>query len=633
MPSIRLVLATLAAACLLSMTASAQDALGDGHALDSNLSTQGKRNTGRMTGDDARFSLSRRALSGRGYHSTVGYESNADFRARNSELTMYADSLNNNPWYWENLGNLTTELVSSGGSGSLGAAGANIGGGYYNPYFWNANADNAARVDLGRRIGDHGDLQRPFGGTNPNNVSPLEYDDTQVDDRSRPVTYSIGQPHRYLQDERRSSVLRSHYEMRDLNSQPNYIGVGVSAADIPVRYSASTLQGIVPTTYPLSHLDMGISQLDMARLFDDNREGRTQSDIGAPWRINFNILSNEDNRIVDDSDGDRIVNRADETLDDLLAKIGERYEEARGTDMTEDPGTLTMLQDDYRNVLGEILDGRGMDEAPMGLEPENIAGINEPAVTPETTIPGEEGTESLEPAPSTTTLMPLEEFGLVLRHGQQVDAFANDDKSRVSELILAGQDKLQQGEYFWAERRFNRALRMEPGQPLATAGLAHAQLGAGLYLSSSLTLQSLLAFQPEMIDVVYDESLLPTQEDLDRAIRELNRRLTAERDADRYAFLLAYIGHQTGNGAMVQQGLREMRKAHGEEPFIRLLEQIWLPERNSVDTEPVELIELQPVEEVEVERAPEPAPEIREEPKPEPKPEPVEPVGGDILDD
>ena len=111
-----------------------------------------------------------------------------------------------------------------------------------------------------------------------------------------------------------------------------------------------------------------------------------------------------------------------------------------------------------------------------------------------------------------------------------------------------------------------------------------------------------------MIDVVYSKTLLPLPEDLERAVRELNRRITSEADSDRYAFLLAYIGHQTDNPAMIEQGLREMRRVRGDEAFLELLEQIWLPERKPVE-EAVEIIPLEPVE------------------------DPSEPVGSSLLDE
>ena len=617
----------LALTALLAATGSAagQNALGDGHALDGNISTRGRENTetGRVRAEQDRFSLSQRAADGRGFNQSIGFRSNADFRRANSEMTFYADSLYNNPWYWENLGNLTTELVGSGGSGGMGRIAANSGGGYYNPFFYNSQADNPGRFAMGRGLGNYGQGgYNEFGGVRARDVSKTDYLDLETDERNRPVTYGIGEPNRFLRDDRRSNFLRNEYELRDINSRPDYVGIGRSAADVPVRYSATTLQGISPLPYPTSHIEMGLTEYDLARVQEDERLGRRASNVGNMWRPNFDALSQIDNRISNDADGNRIDDRDYRTMDQLLMEIADRYNEVREQDGVADPGALTMLQNDYQNVLKEVMDGYGLQEAPAGLDPTNIVGTGEDDVLSTTPpVPPTPGAETA-PEAEEPSLMPLEKFGQVLRHGQQIEALSSDDKTRISELILGAQDKLNTGEYYWAERRFNRALRLEPGNPLATAGLAHAQLGGGLYLTSALTLQSLLGFQPEMIDVVYSRTLLPLPEDLERAVRELNRRITSEKDSDRYAFLLAYIGHQTDNPAMIEQGLREMRRVQGDEAFLELLEQIWLPERTPVEEE-VEIIPLEPVE----------APAKPEDTQSEVRDAPSEPVGSDLLDD
>ena len=73
---------------------------------------------------------------------------------------------------------------------------------------------------------------------------------------------------------------------------------------------------------------------------------------------------------------------------------------------------------------------------------------------------------------------------------------------------------------------------------------------------------------------------------------------------------------------MIEQGLREMRRVQGDEAFLELLEQIWLPERTPVEEE-VEIIPLEPVE----------APAKPEDTQSEVRDAPSEPVGSDLLDD
>ncbi len=595
------ILLSLSIVTLLASEAQGQDALGDGHALDANLSTRGTRNTmtSRSASEEGRFTIGQNPLAGRGYHNAVGYNSNSDFQRANNEMAMYADSLYNNPWYWEHIGSLSTSLITSGGSGGLGRAAADAGGGYYNPFFWNANAENpsSSRVNVGRRIGDFGHYESEDGL--PKEAAPGGIDNLMDRQMTRPVVYGIGQPSKFLRDDRRSSVLRSMYDLRDLNTDPDYIGVGVSSGDVPVRYAASPLTGVTPQNYSTSHTDLGLTSLDTARIQEDFRYGREFDPIGKAYRPDLEGSLGYAARITNEADGTRLEDRTDATLDDLLGVVATRYQETLGSSNAPD---ATMLENEYRNVLNRVAAGYGESEVGMGEEPVGIAGIPDPAG--QTGFDGELDLPSEPPTPPTIdsppqletgeltapeqTPMPLDRFGLILRHGQQVSSLANDDGTRRSELILDAQEKMADGEYLWAERRFNRALRLTPGHPLATAGLAHAQLGGGLYLSSALTLQSLMGFQPEMIDVVYSESLLPRSEDMDRIITELNNRMTGDFDQDRYGFLFAYIGHQLDNPMMIERGLKEMKKNDENEAFVELLQSIWLPgeEPESIPNEP-----------------------------------------------
>ena len=105
--------------------------------------------------------------------------------------------------------------------------------------------------------------------------------------------------------------------------------------------------------------------------------------------------------------------------------------------------------------------------------------------------------------------------------------------------------------------------------------------------------QGLLGLQPEMIDVTYDRRLLPGQDDLDRAISDLTGRLRYQADLDRYGFLLAYIGHQLDREDMMIQGLDAMRRGGADEPFVSILEEVWLGSM-TIPAEPDTLDEIQP---------------------------------------
>ena len=123
-------------------------------------------------------------------------------------------------------------------------------------------------------------------------------------------------------------------------------------------------------------------------------------------------------------------------------------------------------------------------------------------------------------------------------------------------------------------------------------------MGAGLHLTAALTLKSLLGFQPEMIDVIYDPSLLPDRSDLENTIREISQRIDREEDLDDYGFLLAYIGHQLDQPDLIRRGLNAMNRANQDLVFTDLLTRIWLPEVD-VDLSVIDLLDDEPVEEPE----------------------------------
>ena len=163
-----------------------------------------------------------------------------------------------------------------------------------------------------------------------------------------------------------------------------------------------------------------------------------------------------------------------------------------------------------------------------------------------------------------------------LRHGERLKKLVSQDRTRFNELLGDAEQRLRAGEYFWAERRFRRALRFVPGHPLATAGMAHAQVGAGLYVPAALTLRRLLASHPEMIDVQYDQSLMPNRVRLRSAIGALQDRLQERRDRGLHAFLLAYIGHQIDDRDLVESGLAVMDEVDPDDPLLNVLREVWL---------------------------------------------------------
>jgi tetratricopeptide (TPR) repeat protein len=235
---------------------------------------------------------------------------------------------------------------------------------------------------------------------------------------------------------------------------------------------------------------------------------------------------------------------------------------ARAVDETEDIATqdaqsLAWLENQYSMLQNEL----------TGIPLYGDIDEDGEVITYE--IPEEESDELSEEA--------IDYLASALRHGEQINQLSGQNSTRFDELVHLGELELAKGNYFDAQRRFNQSLQFIPGHPLATAGLGHAKIGAGLYLSAGYVLQSLLSFQPEMIDVKYGEGLLPPRIELVRAAVTVQNRLDAERDAGTYAFLLAYLGHQLHDQEMVENGLDVLEMYSGsDDPITPLLRKIWL---------------------------------------------------------
>ena len=173
-------------------------------------------------------------------------------------------------------------------------------------------------------------------------------------------------------------------------------------------------------------------------------------------------------------------------------------------------------------------------------------------------------------------LLPVPEMAEILRHGKKFDQLGSDDRRRVDDLIRQGEEALRNGEYFQAERRFGQAQVLASDNPLIEAGIAHAQIGAGLYLSAGLTLRNLFEAQPELIDARYDAKLLPTGGRLDEAVTLMRTRILRGDDAPGYGLVLAYIGHQTENRTLVEEGLAAVSGNDALDASRELFKGIWL---------------------------------------------------------
>jgi hypothetical protein len=541
-----------------------------------------------------RFEARVNEAGGRQFERSFDITTNAQFRTHNLDdpaSLLQTDSLYNNPWYWQHIGSLQTEMMT-GGSGTAHMDGMSNGD-YYNPFFydqWKTSEgmrhSGALTSEMG--AGDRGAVNRmddrsggpaKLPGTNEPLYTPQQ------------VRFGLDADRSVLSGNRLGTTLRASIDDTWDGRIERNMGRGLVGDGVPVRYVGSQLRGLATRPVIPGALDRGLTSYDIASVRDDSLAGRPTPPMGQTWDTRFGDLAMASNRLASTRVADTSVASTlvqvpiAGDLAGIYQSMADRYGSLAPGSMSI-AARLERLDREYRMLRGRLI--TGLDQLPSGTLPSDL-GLRTPDALP---APGPSRTSDSgdlagkgSTAEPTTKPRPLDvqpvltyaDYGLVLQHGQTVNSLAAGDGGRFDDLVTSAAKKLSSGDYLRAERRFNRALRLVPGHPLARAGLGHAQLGAGLYLSSALTLQTLLAFQPEMIDTDFAAKLLPAPEDLDRAISMLNDRLQGDADLDRYGFLLAYIGHQLDRPSLVSTGINAMRQANADEDFVALLEQVWAP--------------------------------------------------------
>lgn len=159
-----------------------------------------------------------------------------------------------------------------------------------------------------------------------------------------------------------------------------------------------------------------------------------------------------------------------------------------------------------------------------------------------------------------------------------------------AEHITTGQRLIKAGRYFDAEERFTHALSVKPEDIPSQLGRIHAQIGAGMVLSASVNLQSLFSLHPEVVASKYAGNLLPTPERIDTLIIRLkersgitrpkltNRMMESNRVRVSSALLLAYLGYQTDDQQIILAALAVVNERGGDADrrFASLLTQVWV---------------------------------------------------------
>jgi len=496
----------------------AQTSLGDGRALDSSTSSLGRENLRENLPNGVRNNQIRNGsvLQGRSFSQGFGHNDDASLRllqdAAGESDASYDETLNNSTWYWDHWSQQSTQFLKQDRS-------------YFNPTFIDNWSTLPQSMSEGRTIRSYSHEWNEKDAAKYGGEGELSYDNwSQLQQKQ----HQLGE------------VLGSGYQTPKLDTSPLPVG-DFDSNNVRGYLSASPLSGVSLETLQRPTTALGFTAWDSARALEDDESGIGMNTLVKAWRSQESTLDYGliENRI---SVPDQYIN--------LLDELELRAQEAVENDGIEST-TLDWLDEEYADLQDELA-GTPIDE----FDSVNI--------------------ESETTEESDLEELAVEEIFSALRHGEQIDTFSGVQNSRFNELARLGESALAKGEYFLAQKRFDQALQFIPGHPMATAGLAHANIGAGLYLSASHVLHSLLSFQPEMIDVEYGHHLLPPRVELVRAGIAAKNRLDTERDGSAYAFLLAYIGHQIQDEEMLQLGLEALEEHAGEnDRFVAMLRAIW----------------------------------------------------------
>ncbi|GJM19670.1 MAG: hypothetical protein DHS20C14_18830 [Phycisphaeraceae bacterium] len=277
------------------------------------------------------------------------------------------------------------------------------------------------------------------------------------------------------------------------------------------------------------------------------------------------------------------VNRPDSTYDEaarleptrpvtayeeVLRRVRARAEAAGLAEAPEDPAQRPEWEQRLYDIRNQVMSGTEPD-APA----DPVPGTEVP-LPREIDIENPSGEDAPREPLATDVRFDPATMDLIRETGEPVQHLVDPNAENVDVYVhhvREGERLLAEGKYFDAEERFTRALSARPGDVTSQIGRVHAQIGAGMFLSASLNLRTVFIGSPGAVGTRYAESLLPGPERLGTLMTVLRENIgLAERPGGRLALdpavqrdsalLLAYLGYQTGDDEALTQGLADFKR-------------------------------------------------------------------------
>lgn len=171
-----------------------------------------------------------------------------------------------------------------------------------------------------------------------------------------------------------------------------------------------------------------------------------------------------------------------------------------------------------------------------------------------------------------------------LRGSEPVKDLAGDaqpEPSLYNDVIGLGQKLMADGQYFDAEAVFSRMLSAHPDDAMAASGRAHAQIGAGAFVSAASSLRLLFQRHPEVMPTRYTGAAMIPAKRVDEVVVTLTK---AAADSDSpisgdAGLILAYLGYQRDNTTWLKAGLdaaeRENPAGSPNHEVVKLIREVW----------------------------------------------------------
>ncbi len=547
----------LVAGLAVSLPALGQNALGDGRALDNNLSTQGRVNTPvRDLAAETRFRnaiVTGNAPNGLSFRGDVGYTAAGEFRG-----DLGADDL-----FPFRRDSLTSGLAGAGIRGTAGLQ-----------YQFALTTGSRPPQDLigtytVGRDGFNVNNQTPTGftprGTNPDATPDIlqRNPDIELDDRGT-LLWSLRSPSAYVANDGFHSTILASFRQSEHNGRR----LGLTASGLrSVRISA--LEG-----------DPGPESVP------DRRGSRPPADESGrnPARFDDQI----DRQMTTGGAQQPVDSRMDTQMGSGLGTAHDRALERLSGREDDDPAVS-------QRARIQLLRQRLSGEAPLAPMPEEEEGDDgaAPPGTPGASDARSETSVSARERAVRQRMLGLDPALVEALGGEdRVRALISEDRASgdpYGEQIMTGERLMARGRYFDAEERFATALAHKPGDVTAQIGRVHAQLGAGLYTSAAVNLRELLVANPEVAGMRYGDDLLPTPSRREAIVADLDRMMedtpgsTVRRVG---ALLAAYLGYQTGDRPLVERAftatetdtLQQGDAARNDARLSAFLRALWLPD-------------------------------------------------------